>query len=220
MSEVIENPTTEVDNPPAPANPTDTEHTGVGNEPKVEEPAKEKPSILGGEKPPAEPPAAEQEVKYDFGKVMEELNVTLDEEANGEFEALLREAGVKDNETAEKFARLGIQYGLAQIENYQYALNERLYKEAVEAYGGTVDNPGEKFEEAKGKAATALQAIEKVVPGIRAALDDSGVDCDVRMVQMFAALADLVGEDGNLMTGGAGVSVGKESVYKTDLTKY
>lgn len=164
---------------------------------------KKAPSILGKKEDPADP-APTEPVKLDFTELAKELGVEIDQEKNEAFKELLLANGITTQEQANNLTKFGLQYAGEQMQEMMIAKNHAMFDETVKHYGGTPENPGERFEAAVGKAGKALEHIEKTIPGIRDALAQSGVDCSLPMVQLFEMLGDMVGEDGNFATGGTG----------------
>ena len=209
--------------------PTVTDNTAEGNQEEVKEVATTKeetqrPSILGNEDLAKEETKEEekpQEVSFDFSELEKELNLKIDSEKNASFVEVLKNSGITDNKVANGLAKYGVQYALQEMEAYQQERSETLYKESVEAYGGTVDHPSEAYLIDRSKAGIALQALEKHVPGLRQALVESNVDNSVQMLKAFALIGDLVGEDGNLMAGGMGAVKDKITNYpNSDMSQY
>ncbi|MDR3349763.1 MAG: hypothetical protein LBO03_09270 [Acidaminococcales bacterium] len=150
--------------------------------------------------PPAGEKPADKPVDFNLAQAFAEARVAFDPAVAKEYEKVLAEAGVKDNQVANKLAG----YVLAQEGKALGAL----YEEAVKEYGGTPQEPGEKFKEAQAKAGRAMEALEKKVPGLREALSKSPLDYDVRVLKALAAVGEVVGEDGNFMGGGGSSGAG------------
>lgn len=198
---------------PTNPNPTEPIITAVGGEgepaatPPVEpqggepaqEPAAEPKKTILGEKEPEPEPGPTEPLALDFGDLAKELNIEIDADKNEAFKQLLMDNGITTQEQANNLVKYGLQYAAEQFQEAMILRNNNDYEETLKHYGGE----GERFEEAIGKAGKALVAIEAKIPGIRKAMGDSGVDCSLPMVQLFAMLADSVGEDGNLTTGGS-----------------
>ena len=190
---------------------TETNDTEVSEEAKVTQETtaetttaseeKKAPSILGKQEEAKATEAAEP-VKLDFTELAKELGVEIDQKKNEAFKELLLANGVTNQEQANNLTKFGLQYAGEQMQEMMIAKNHAMFDETVKHYGGTPENPGERFEAAVGKAGKALEHIEKTIPGIRDALEQSGVDCSLPMVQLFEMLGDMVGEDGNFATGG------------------
>lgn len=157
-----------------------------------------------GSQPPADgqtpnaPPAKDgqaEKVELNLAQAFADARAAYDPGQAGEIAAVLKEAGVKENATANKLA--------AWVLTQQQRVQEALLEETLKEFGGTKENPGEKLKEARLKAGRAMDALEKKVPGLRDSLRQSVLDADVRVLKALAAVGELVGEDGNFM-GGAG----------------
>jgi hypothetical protein len=151
-------------------------------------------------------------VDFNLAQAFAEARVAFDPAVAAEYKKVLAEAGVKDNEVANKLAG----YVLAQEGKALAAL----YEEAVKEFGGTAAEPGEKFKEAQVKAGRAMDALEKKVPGLREALSKSPLDYDVRVLKALAAVGEMVGEDGNFMGGGQSSGAGVTAADYFPNSKY
>lgn len=149
---------------------------------------------------------ADEPITYDLSSAVKEMGGELDEKVANGFIELAKDANLS-NEQANAIAKYGMQYLQDSVPGILEAVaidrSEKLYDESIKAYGGTVDNPGEKFNEAVAKAGRALAVLEKDIPDLRQALAESGVDNDVRVLKVFAKIGEMVGEDGNFMSGGS-----------------
>ena len=142
-------------------------------------------------------------VGFDFTETADSFSVPLDEAATGAFTNVLKDVGISDNAKANALAKFGIEYAQNAYVKMQTDRINSQYDAAIKEFGGSANNPGEKFNTAVSQAARALSAIEQKVPDIRAAIVENGVDCDVRFIKMFAYLGSVLGEDKNLMTSGS-----------------
>ena len=149
--------------------------------------------------PAGNPPATDKQTpeketaELNLAQAFADARAAYDPGQAGEIAAVLKEAGVKENATANKLA--------AWVLTQQQRVEEALLEETLKEFGGTKENPGEKLKEARLKAGRAMEALEKKVPGLRDSLRQSVLDADVRVLKALAAVGELVGEDGNFMGG-------------------
>jgi hypothetical protein len=167
--------------------------------------AGEKPgTILGG---------TEEEAAWDFSGLVPE-GMAYDEGAASAFTAVAKEAGLT-GEQAQKVAAYGMKYA-------QEGMNAvlRAWADQVGGWGNTAKTElGAAFDSTVQKAGTALEALEKVSPGIRRALDETGAGNRVELIRVFAAIGELVGEDN--FRGFGAMAANQSSHYdKTDFSKY
>ena len=161
-------------------------------------------TILGGK---------EEEAAWDFSGFVPE-GMEYDEGAASAFTAVAKEAGLT-GEQAQKMAAYGMKYA-------QEGMNAiaRAWADQVNGWGSTAKTElGAAFDSTVQKAGTALEALEKVSPGIRKALDETGAGNRVELIRVFAAIGELVGEDN--FRGFGAMAANQSSHYdKTDFSKY
>ena len=161
-------------------------------------------TILGGK---------EEEAAWDFSGLVPE-GMAYDEGAASAFTAVAKEAGLT-GEQAQKMAAYGMKYA-------QEGMNAiaRAWADQVNGWGSTAKTElGAAFDSTVQKAGTALEALEKVSPGIRKALDETGAGNRVELIRVFAAIGELVGEDN--FRGFGAMAANQSSHYdKTDFSKY
>lgn len=189
-------------NPASAENPAAPAGTDKG---KQEPAAEEKPgTILGGK---------EEEAAWDFRGLVPE-GMAYDEQAASAYAAVAKEAGLTGAQ-AQKLAAYGMKYAQEGI-----AAMSRAYAEEVNGWANTAKQElGANFDATVQKAGTALEALEKVSPGIRRALDETGAGNRVELIRVFAAIGELVGEDN--FRGFGAMAANQSSHYdKTDFSKY
>ena len=161
-------------------------------------------TILGGK---------EEEAAWDFSGLVPE-GMAYDEGAASAFTAVAKEAGLT-GEQAQKMAAYGMKYA-------QEGMNAiaRAWADQVNGWGSTAKTElGAAFDSTVQKAGTALEALEKVSPGIRKALDETGAGNRVELIRVFASIGELVGEDN--FRGFGAMAANQSSHYdKTDFSKY
>lgn len=154
----------------------------------------------GNQEPPKEPTV------YDFSKAFESGEV--DQTIAGEFSKLLNGVGATQEQAVE-MAKFGNKYATDLVTAYETKRQEAL----VEQYKGYAEHTkevlGNKYEETVGKAATGVEVVEKAIPNIRELLAENGLGNRVEIIQLFAQIAGMAGEDNN--AGGAQPTGGTQS---------
>lgn len=153
-------------------------------------------TILGGgsadtssnQEPPAEPTVYDFTQAFDSGEV--------DQTIAADFSKLLNSIGATQDQAVE-MAKFGNKYATDLVTAYeekrQYALIEQ-YKGYAEH---TKEVLGNKYDETVGKAATGVEVVEKAIPNIRELLAENGLGNRVEIIQLFAQIAGMAGEDNN-----------------------
>ena len=146
-------------------------------------------TILGGkqEQQPAAPAGAPE--AYDFKATIPE-GVELDEKITKEFSDLSRSMNLT-NEQANQMAAYGIQYAqqVAEAARGEYNAQVAQWGEAAKA------EMGANFEAVMTKAGAGIEAVEKAVPGIRQALNETGAGNRIEVIRAFEMLGQLVQAD-------------------------
>ena len=146
------------------------------------------PDTSGNQEPPAEP------VVYDFTKAFESGEV--DQTIADEFSKMLNGVGATQEQAVE-LAKFGNKYATDLVTAYEAKRQEAL----VEQYNNYVEHTkevlGNKYDETVGKAATGVEVVEKAIPNIRELLAENGLGNRVEIIQLFAQIAGMAGEDNN-----------------------
>nr|DAR67009.1 MAG TPA: putative protease [Caudoviricetes sp.] len=150
----------------------------------------------GNQEPPKEPTV------YDFSKAFDSGEV--DQTIAADFSKLLNGVGATQEQAVE-MARFGEKYATDLVTAYETKRQEAL----VEQYKGYAEHTkevlGNKYDETVGKAATGVEVVEKAIPNIRELLAENGLGNRVEIIQLFAQIAGMAGEDNNA---GGGQSTG------------
>lgn len=167
----------------------------------------------GGEKKPedseTEPKLPE---KYDLAESLPE-GAELDQEQFDKFSAVAKECGL-NNEQANKVAKYGFEFAKMNIEAVQAAREQEVQDWGTQ----TKQQLGTEMTKTIEKVGIAVDALEKKIPGIRTALNETGAGNRIELVQAFALLGEIVGEDTFRGFGGAAKQT---SVYdSTNFKKY
>jgi len=161
-------------------------------------------TILGGK---------EEEAGWDFREAVPE-GMQYDEGAASAFAAVAKEAGLTGAQ-AKTIAAYGMKYA-------QEGMNAmaRAWAEEVTGWAAATKNElGTNFEATVNKAGAGIEALEKAVPGIRAALNETGAGNRIEFVRAFAMIGELVGED--TFKGFGTAAATKSALYpNTDFNKY
>lgn len=150
----------------------------------------------GNQEPPTEPTVYDFTQAFDSGEV--------DQTIAADFSKLLNGVGATQEQAVE-MARFGEKYATDLVTAYETKRQEAL----VEQYKGYAEHTkevlGNKYDETVGKAATGVEVVEKAIPNIRELLAENGLGNRVEIIQLFAQIAGMAGEDNNA---GGGQSTG------------
>ena len=142
----------------------------------------------GNQEPPAEP------VVYDFTKAFESGEV--DQTIADEFSKMLNGVGATQEQAVE-LAKFGNKYATDLVTAYEAKRQEAL----VEQYNNYVEHTkevlGNKYDETVAKAGAGVEVVEKSIPNIREILAENGLRNRVELIQLFAQIAGMAGEDSN-----------------------
>lgn len=142
----------------------------------------------GNQEPPAEP------VVYDFTKAFESGEV--DKTIADEFSKMLNGVGATQEQAVE-LAKFGNKYATDLVTAYEAKRQEAL----VEQYNNYVEHTkevlGNKYDETVAKAGAGVEVVEKSIPNIREILAENGLGNRVELIQLFAQIAGMAGEDSN-----------------------
>lgn len=176
-----------------------TEGTGTENPEGAQQ---AKGTILGNAAGAA---AGAGEVTYDFHDIVPE-GMQYDETAANEFAGLAKELGFS-NEQANKAAEYGMKWMQKAV---TAAENARIQQ--IEDWGkAAMEELGTDFEKTKQRGGVGLERLERISPGIRAVIDETGVGNRIEFIRAFAAIGDLVGED--TFHGAGGTPAAKSKLY-------
>ena len=175
-------------------------------------PADPAETMLGGngttaEQTPQEAPAEVPE-QYDFKATIPE-GVDMDEAITNEYSEIARSMNLT-NEQANKIAGFGIKYGqqIAEAVKSQYNAEVKAWGEAAKA------EMGAGFEKTMTTAGAGIEAVEKVVPGIRKALNETGAGNRIEIIRAFEMLGQLVQADpGKMVNAGGAVPQAKPQTW-------
>lgn len=170
---------------------TTSAESGTPQEPNTQD---NQNTILGGSggdnntDQPAEPTV------YDFTQAFEGGEV--DQTIADEFSKMLNGVGATQEQAVE-LAKFGSKYAADLVSAYetqkQQALDEQ-YKGYAETAKETL---GVKFDETVSQAAAGVEAVEKTIPNIREILAENGLGNRLEVIQLFAHIANMAGEDNN-----------------------
>lgn len=178
---------------------TTSAESGTPQEPNTQ--GQQQGTILGGSggdnntdqnTEPAEPTV------YDFTQAFEGGEV--DQTIADEFSKMLNGVGATQEQAVE-LAKFGSKYATDLVSAYetqkQQALDEQ-YKGYAETAKETL---GVKFDETVSQAAAGVEAVEKTIPNIREILAENGLGNRLEVIQLFAHIANMAGEDNNAGNG-------------------
>ncbi|MGP1470940.1 MAG: hypothetical protein ACTTJE_05015 [Schwartzia sp. (in: firmicutes)] len=150
---------------------------------------------------------------YDFKSAVPE-GMTYDEEAATAFSGVARDCGLSQEQAA-KVAAYGMQYLGAQA-----AAFEAQVAATIQGWGEEAKKElGTAFTETTHKAAIGIEAMEKTIPNLRAALNETGAGNRIEIIRALAMAGELLGEDKNRLTG-SGADTMKNIYPNTDFSAY
>jgi hypothetical protein len=159
-------------------------------------------TMLGGngtttEQTPQEPAGAPEQ--YDLKATIPE-GVEMDEAITKEYSDIARSMNLT-NEQANQMAAYGIKYGqqVADAVRSQYNAEVKAWGEQAKA------EMGANFESTMTTAGAGIEAVEKAVPGIRKALNETGAGNRIEVIRAFEMLGRLVQADPGKMVNAGGV---------------
>ena len=150
---------------------------------------------------------------YDFAAIIPE-GMQADEQATQEFSAIAKKCGLSQ-EQASEIAKYGIGFSQRAIEQINQG-----YSQKVADWGKqTQQELGNDYQSVVSNAGKGIEALEKQIPGLRNALNETGVGNRVELVKAFSLLGQLVSEDS--FRGFSGIVPQRDSIYKnTDFSNY
>ena len=192
-------------------------------EPAGDAPAQQAGTLLGGGNDPAQQGAQDAQQgagvpeSYDFHSVMPE-GAQYDQALADSFAGVAKDAGLSQA-SASKIAA----YGMPLMQKVAQQATEaaaQAYEQKVTGWADSAKQAlGADFDKTMSRAGTGIEALEKRVPGLRQALNESGAGNQLALVQAFALIGDLVGEDVGKLSGGT--TPGASNIYpKTNFNDY
>lgn len=147
-------------------------------------------TMLGGDKPQQQEPApAGAPETYDFTATIPE-GVEIDEALSKGFSDLARGMNLT-NEQANQMAKFGFDFGqqVAQAVTAQYNAEVAQWGDAAKK------ELGADFDKVMATAGAGIEAVEKVVPNIRQALNETGAGNRIEIIRAMEMLGQLVQAD-------------------------
>ena len=137
-------------------------------------------TLLGGK---------EDDAAWDFRGVVPE-GMAYDEATASAYATIAKEAGLTGAQ-AQKLAAYGMQYARDGM-----AAMAKAYADEVSGWAETTKQElGSDFDMTVQRAGAGIEALERSVPGLRQALNETGAGNRVEFVRAFALIGSLVGED-------------------------
>ena len=166
-----------------------------------------KGTLLGGETKPAAPAGAPEQ--YDYSAAIPE-GMQVDQQLADGFSVIAREMNLT-NDQANKIAAYGIQYG----QQVAQAMQQQLDAEVAGWGEAAKKELGADFDKTMQLCGAALEAVEKQVPGIRKALNETGAGNRIEVIKVMRLMGELVQSDpGKLANlGGAAKPAGSDTWY-------
>ena len=167
-------------------------------------------TMLGGDKPQQQEPApAGAPEAYDFTSTIPE-GVEVDEALSKGFSDLARGMNLT-NEQANQMAKFGFDFGqqVAQAVTAQYNAEVAQWGDAAKK------ELGADFDKVMATAGAGIEAVEKVVPNIRQALNETGAGNRIEIIRAMEMLGQLVQADP-----GKTINAGTPAVNQASKTWY
>lgn len=131
---------------------------------------------------------------YDFTQAFE--GGEIDQTIADEFSKMLNGVGATQEQAVE-LAKFGSKYATDLVSAYETQKQEAL-KAQYDGYAETAkETLGVKFDETVSRAAAGVEAVEKTIPNIREILAENGLGNRLEVIQLFAHIANMAGEDNN-----------------------
>lgn len=141
---------------------------------------------------------------YDFSGIVPE-GMEYNAQAAQEFGGIARECGLSQ-EQASKIA----QYGMKFMQNGVDAAMQQITATYAKWGEDAKTALGADYDKTVAKAAVGINRLEKSIPGLRAVFNETGAGNRLEMIQLLAAVGDMVGEDNGHGVPGYG---GEKSLY-------
>lgn len=160
-------------------------------------------TLLGGNQDGAnqEQDAPTEPIKYDFAPAFD--GGVVDENIANEFSKLLNGVGATQEQAVE-LAKFGSKYGTDLVTAYEEQRQLAEQKQYADYAAHTKEVLGAKFDETVAQASVGVEAVEKEIPNIRKILSQNGLGNRLEVIQLFAHIASMAGEDNNSNNGKAG----------------
>ena len=160
-------------------------------------------TLLGGNQDGAnqEQAAPTEPIKYDFAPAFD--GGVVDENIANEFSKLLNGVGATQEQAVE-LAKFGSKYGTDLVTAYEEQRQQAEQKQYADYAAHTKEVLGAKFDETVAQASVGVEAVEKEIPNIREILSQNGLGNRLEVIQLFAHIANMAGEDNNSNNGKAG----------------
>lgn len=172
-----------------------------------------KGTLLGGENKPAAPAGAPE--TYDYSATIPD-GMQVDQQLADGFSAIAREMNLT-NDQANKIAAYGIQYG----QQVAQAMQQQLDAEVAGWGEAAKKELGADFDTTMQLCGAALEAVEKQVPGIRKALNETGAGNRIEVIKMMRLMGELVQSDpGKLANLGGAAKPENESWYNNSKMQF
>lgn len=154
-------------------------------------------TLLGGNPESAnqgEQQSVPEPIKYDFAPAFE--GGVVDENIANEFSKLLNGVGATQEQAVE-MAKFGSKYGTDLVTAYEEQRQQAEMKQYAAYAEHTKEVLGAKFDETVAQASVGVEVVEKAIPNIRELLAENGLGNRVEIIQLFAQIAGMAGEDNN-----------------------
>lgn len=162
----------------------------------------------------------QEPVTYDFKDVIPET-FEFSEEEQGKFVEVIKDMNLS-NEQASAIAKYGMEWAQGIVSDIadQIVAERKGWAETAK------QELGADFDKTVQLCGTAIEHIEKTVPGIRQALNETGAGNRIEIIRAFSLLGTMIGSDpGMAQQGGVADANGVKNEYasrypNTDFKKY
>lgn len=154
------------------------------------------------EAPQVEKPA--EQVTYNFADTVKAYEgFEFSQENSDGFVNTIKDMGLS-NEQANAVVKYGMDWASNLVKDVRTEVQNEL-DNMVKGWGETAKQElGSNFDATISKAGTAIEAVEKAVPGIRQALQETGAGNRIEFIRALAFFADKIAGDPGMINGANG----------------
>lgn len=152
---------------------------------------------------PQEQPKPEQ-VTYNFADTVKAYEgFEFSQKNSDDFVGVIKDMGLS-NDQANAVVKYGMDWANGLVNDVRSQMQNEL-DEMVKGWGETARQElGSNFDATISKAGSAIEAVEKAVPGIRQALQETGAGNRIEFIRALAFFADKIAGDPGMINGAKG----------------
>lgn len=163
-------------------------------------------------------------VTYNFADTVKGFDAfEFSQENTDKFVDVIKDMNL-NNDQANAIVKYGMEWANGLVQTVQQQVQAEL-DNMVQNWGESAKQQlGANYEPTLSKAASALEAVEKTVPGIRQALNETGAGNRVEIINALAFFADKIAGDPGMVAGASAVKNPADTMAarypNTDWSKY